>query len=272
MNGVKTLGLIFDNEEGFNIIQGRAPKYDNEIAVTEFIAQEQGIQIGSEVTLKIDNNEYKYMVVGIHQSVYEGGHCLAMTLEGAKHLDEETAIDMVCFSLKDPSQAEAIGGDLMRNCSSYVINVDANEKAISQDPLLNTIIDAMKIFIYSFSIVFTLVVVLLVCKKAFLHEKTDIGIYKAIGFKVSSLRLQFATRFLIIALLGAIIGSVLSLCFSNPLLTVLIRNAGVASFRMSFNFLTFFLPVMLLVICFFVFAYLVSRSIKKVHVKSLIFE
>ena len=105
-----------------------------------------------------------------------------------------------------------------------------------------------------------------------MKEKTDIGIYKAVGFKVSSLRLQFAFRFMAVAVFGAVIGILLSLWFTNPLLSVLIRNAGITQFKLSFSFITVMIPVVLIIGCFFLFAFWVSRAVKKVDVKTLIFE
>lgn len=69
--------------------------------------------------------------------------------------------------------------------------------------------NAMTVIIYAISVVFSLVVVMMFCKKAFLQERRDIGIYKSLGFTSGKLRLQFAVRFLIVALIGSVLGSVL---------------------------------------------------------------
>ena len=126
--------------------------------------------------------------------------------------------------------------------------------------------------IYIFSIVFALVVVTMVCAKTFMKEQNDIGIFKAIGFTSVQLRLQFAVRFLIVAMIGSVFGAVLSMLFSGEMLSGLLRGMGVTHLVVSFTTATFLVPIVLVCGCFFVFAFLVSRKIKKVEVRMLVTE
>ena len=165
---------------------------------------------------------------------------------------------------------KAIQSEILNAYGAYVeceLNEDGN-----LDDTFTIAINAMKAFIYLFSIVFALVVVVMVCKKTFLQEKTDIGIYKAVGFRVRRLRLQFAVRFLLIALIGAGIGTALSLWLSGRVLTMMLWNIGVSSFRVAFTPLTIAVPVALLCVCFFLFAYLMAGRVRRVDVKELITE
>lgn len=130
----------------------------------------------------------------------------------------------------------------------------------------------MKAVIYFFSVIFALVTVHMVCSKAFIREKADIGIYKAMGFTSRSLRLQFAMRFLIVSVVGSVVGSVLSVLFSGRLLVLLLRSIGITHLDIDFTVLSFILPSALICICFFVFAFLVSRKIKSVAVRELVVE
>ncbi len=271
IGGVKTLCMMHDTNDGFNIISGREPIYENEVVITEFVAEEQGISVGREVEISYENVKAKYLVVGINQCLYDTGHNISMNMKGAQRLGN-FKISQLIYSLSDPSQVYAIKEEIDRTCSDFVVFTEANDSPVIQDGTLNTIIDALKIFIFAFSVLFSLVVISMVCKKAFMKEKTDIGIYKAVGFKVSSLRLQFAFRFMAVAVFGAVIGILLSLWFTNPLLSVLIRNAGITQFKLSFSFITVMIPVVLIIGCFFLFAFWVSRAVKKVDVKTLIFE
>lgn len=95
----------------------------------------------------------------------------------------------------------------------------------------------MQIIIYVFSILFSLIVVHMVCSKAFIQERTDIGIFKATGFKTSGLRRQFAFRFLIISIIGSAIGGILSCLFSGKMLEVLLKSTDVTSVNTNLFFL-----------------------------------
>lgn len=271
VGGVKTLCIMHDSDDGFNIISGREPRYENEIAITEFVAEEQGLSIGQEIELTYENQKAKYLIVGINQCLYDTGHNVAMNMLGAKRLGEFTIRNLM-YSLSDPSQAYAIKEYIDRNCQDLISYTDVNDDPVAQITTLNTIFTFLKYFIIGFSVIFSLIVISMVCRKAFLKEKTDIGIYKAVGFRVNSLRLQFAFRFMAVSVIGAAIGAILSLLFTNPLLSVLIRNAGITSFKLSFTASSIILPVAIITGCFFLFAFIVSRSVKKVDVRSLIFE
>ena len=81
-----------------------------------------------------------------------------------------------------------------------------------------------------------------------------------------------AVRFLLLALIGAGIGSALSLWLSGRVLTMMLWNIGVSSFRVAFTPLTIAVPVALLCVCFFLFAYLMAGRVRRVDVKELITE
>jgi ABC-type antimicrobial peptide transport system permease subunit len=130
---------------------------------------------------------------------------------------------------------------------------------------------AMIVIIYVISIVFSLVVVMMFCKKAFLQERRDIGIYKSLGFTSGKLRMQFAIRFLIVSLIGSALGTVLSLFFTEPVLKAVFRIIGVW-FSAKFSPIAFIVPVAIIAVSFFSFSYLASRKIKRVEIKELVIE
>lgn len=84
--------------------------------------------------------------------------------------------------------------------------------------------------------------------------------------------MQFAVRFLMVAVLGSAIGSVLSVTLSGRLLSSLLYSIGIIQLEVSFTVFTFVAPIALICVCFFVFAYLVSRKIKKVSIRELVVE
>ena len=133
-------------------------------------------------------------------------------------------------------------------------------------------IHAMTLVVYIFSAIFALVTVHMVCSKAFLKERRDIGIYKALGFTSTRLRLQFAVRFFMVAVLGAAAGSVAAAVFTGNMLSCILRLVGISSFQVTFRAATFAVPTVLTSVCFFLFAFLSSAKIKKVEVRELITE
>ena len=89
------------------------------------------------------------------------------------------------------------------------------------------------ILIYILSGIFVAITVVLVCSKIFAKEKQDYGIYKAMGFTSAKLRRQFAVRFVICAFIGATIGIICTLLFSNALLSGILKMFGMYNFSSS---------------------------------------
>lgn len=82
MNGVSYTANVTDQPERFHLLSGRACTGDNEIVITEFIAQDQRAEIGDTVSVGGDAGEAEYVITGIYQCANEMGANLGMSREG----------------------------------------------------------------------------------------------------------------------------------------------------------------------------------------------
>ena len=123
-----------------------------------------------------------------------------------------------------------------------------------------------------FSGVFVAITVVLVCSKIFAKEKQDYGIYKAMGFTSTRLRRQFAVRFVICAFIGATIGIICTLLFSDALLSGILKMFGMYNFSSSLNVMAAIVPVIFMSLVYYLFSYIVLRKMKKVTPRVLITE
>ena len=135
-----------------------------------------------------------------------------------------------------------------------------------------SVVNFLKTIIYTCSLLFAVIAVRMVCTKIFIQERTDIGIYKALGFTSNMLRVQFALRFLIIAIAGSVLGAVLSGLFSAKMLEVILKLTGVSRVMMEYEPISIVAPMILISAGFYVFAYFASGSIRKVEVRELVTE
>ena len=138
--------------------------------------------------------------------------------------------------------------------------------------MIETALNGISALIYIISILFALITVSMTCIRSFLRERTDIGIYKALGFTVRQLRLQFSFRFLIVSVIGAAFGIILCIFLCPSMMKILLRGVGITNFTTDYTLDVIILPVCMICFCFFLFAYLVSGKIKKVEVRELISE
>lgn len=254
-----------------SILKGRCPLYDNEIIITERLAKEYSLHMGDTITLCSDQNEAQYLISGLYQATYDMGLCLAMSYEGYQKIGVKYPYYLEIGLKEDCCSKEVIS---MLN-QDYKDRLTASLYDNSNESIYETIdlaLKAVSMLIYGISILFIFVTVNMVCKRSFLKERTDIGIYKAVGFTVNRLRLQFSLRFLIVALIGSLLGIFLCLTCCNSMLELLLGNMGITHFITSYTPTNILLPMLLILTGFFVFSYFASRKIKEVSVKELIIE
>lgn len=254
------------------ILKGRAPIYDNEVLITEMIAEILEVQMGDIVTISKDEKEEKFIISGIYQCANDSGMNFAISLDGARKLGINQ-ITYIGFRLLKPEKSaeivEALNREFGKFIRAKIYDLDAN---IMNDGMLNSIITSLKVVIYVFSILFSLIVIELVCSKSFAMERTDIGILKAVGFSGAKLRFSFALRFFIISLPGSVLGILLSSAFSARLIGGILGMIGFSKVNVEFTFFTILIPILIMGVCFFLFAYMSARRIKRVSVRELIVE
>ncbi len=270
LNGENLICKIYKEPNNLCILKGREPVYDNEIVVSQATSEEPGINIGDTAQVSKSNKSADFMVVGIIQCPNDLGRNFAINIDGIKRMGvEDIEISYVGYSLSSTEHCQEIKDELNEKYSDILsYEIYANDT----NSIISSAFDTLKLIIYTISAVFALVVVIMVCKKKFLQEKTDIGIYKAVGFKCTKLRLQFSVRFLIVALISSSFGIILSLLLSESLFEWMFKNIGVVTFKIQLSAGTVIIPAVTICICFFVFAFIVSRQVKKVDVKELITE
>lgn len=254
------------------ILKGRAPVYDNEILVTEMIAETLEVKMGDVVTVGKDGLEAEFIISGIYQCAYDSGMNFALSLDGAKRLGVGQ-ITYIGLCLLKPEHSgeivEALNRELGDIMEAKLFDFDAS---VMNDGMIDSVIASLRVVIYIFSILFSLIVVWMVCSKNFSMERTDIGILRAVGFSCAGLRLSFALRFFIISLPGSLLGMVLSSAFSARLIGKILSMVGFSTVDLELTFLTVLIPVSIMGICFFTFAYAAAHKIKRVAVRELVVE
>lgn len=176
------------------LIKGRVPKYDNEFAITQIVAEEYGLNIGDEVTLSCEEKEKKYLITGLYQSSTELGMCISMSYNAYKRIGNDLP-DYLYIKLADSSLAKQITDSLNETFPGQVEAV-LSDSDNQQMTLVETAFNGISALIYIISIIFALITVSMVCMRSFLRERTDIGIYKSIGFTVQQLHCNFLSVFL----------------------------------------------------------------------------
>lgn len=254
------------------ILKGRAPLYDNEIVVSKFVADELDLSIGEEATVTFGKKSNEYIITGLYQSSTDGGYVYAMSFDAAIRNGATIENYSRYYVLNNRDKIIELSKMISDNYPNiFEVYYDTSNTS-SAYSAYKSIVDIVNIIIYSFSIIFTLIVIKMICTKAFIEEKTTFGIYKALGFTNKKLRLQFSLRFLVISIIGSLIGVILSLFFTDDLLNLIFSLFGICKVSFVYTPLSIILPFVTISACLFVFAYLLSGKIKKCDARELIAE
>ncbi len=263
LNGISYTANIIDQPERFHILDGRTCMADNEIVITEFIAANFGIAIGDTVTVRGDSGSGEYIVSGIYSCANDMGDNFGMNREGYLKIGRDHP-NLWCwhYFLADSSQKGAITKALE---SAYGGDIHVHENTWSG---LFGIISAMQVLLvlmYALVIVFILIVTVMTGSKILLSEQKDLGIYKAIGFSSASLRLTFALRFAMVAVLGGFFGTLLAAVITDPIVSSVMKLAGISNFVSHPNFIGLVLPMVVVTLLFAIFGGLVAGKDNKQH-------
>lgn len=270
-DGEEMMCCIYKDPSLLPVLKGRTPIYDNEISVSPLLLNEFHLKIGDEVTIAWEGKKEKYLISGTVQFMNDAGRCFLMSYRAAERIGYDYWL-WGCYSLEDgdnEKQNEKIAESLNEKFGD-MLQAEVSSKFI--DDASGTAIKAMQMIIYIFSVLFSLVVVHMVCSKAFVQERIDIGIYKALGFQTSDLRRQFACRFFILSVLGSIVGGISSYFLSGKMLSILLKNIGITSFNTNVVFTSFAIPIFIICASFLIFSYLVAGRIRKVKIRELMTE
>ena len=261
------------HSDPFKPLDGRVPKYDNEIMLTEAVSEQSGKRIGDTIKVSYRDKEEEFVVTGYFQTVWEFGIVTLVTPEGMEKLGN-TDIEEAFADISDSSKQQEII-DMLNTEHGDILRAEAfeeNNTVTTYKKVVEIIMNSFSFTMYAILLSFAAVIVSMTCKRAFIRERTDIGIFKATGFTVGSLRTQFALRFAVIAFIGSAAGCVLGILFSRKMITYILRIVGLTDFTSDNSLPAFILPALTICLCFYLTAFVSSRRIKTVNVRELITE
>ena len=273
VDGEDAMCMLYNRDDIFDApLTGRKPKYDNELMLTEALADRLHKSIGDRVTVKYQTESAEYMITGLFQSIVSPA-IADMTLSAGKGIGIETP-DLGYIEMQDTAERAALVAELNESMSDVL-----SAKEIERDAYTKNILDLIDLLmliivatVFVISVIFSAVVVTMVCQKAFVRERVDIGVFRAIGFSVSGLRRQYALRFLLIAVIGSAIGCGCAAAFSERLLSAMLRFLGITRFQAPVTPSVFLVPGLAVCAAFLVFSYISSRRVKSVSVRELVTE
>lgn len=208
-------------------VEGRFPKYDNEISIAAKYANDNGIKVGDEIAFSIGNKQEKYIVSGYTQNTNSLGKDCIITREGYEKLAE---LPNACYYVDltegadidgfNDELSDRFGNDILAALNVYSII----ESSGSVYVLLVTVLVIAVVIISCIVIIF---VMYLLVRTMLNNKKRDYGILKALGFTTGQIVLQTAMSFMPSVIISAAVGVTASTQLINPLLAVFLSGIGI---------------------------------------------
>ncbi|MBD5457364.1 MAG: ABC transporter permease [Lachnospiraceae bacterium] len=269
---IEYLMNIISEPEYLNLLMGRTCLYQNEIVVTQTVADELNAGIGDTVPVSFDGKELDFIISGIYQCANDMGDNFGISREGFRRFletDDEEPSYYTYYLLQDASMTEELSQLLVETYGDK-ISVDENDWSGVDSILL--VLSVLMVFMYVITIVFVLITVTLTGSKILYKEQHDLGVYKSLGYESGKLRLAFALRFGIVSALGSVLGILLSVALTDPLATAMLKMCGISQFVSSLSLVRMALPALIVSAMFLFFAYFAAGRVKKVEPGILIVE
>lgn len=268
INGVDYTANVISDPKRFHILKGRTCTNDYEVVLTEFVAANFGISIGDTVIIQGDSDSGEYVVSGIYSCANDMGDNIGMNREGYLRIGNDNPnIWCLHYFLDDTSKKALIIQDLE---DTYGGDIHVYENTWSGLFGIILAMQALMIFMYGMVIIFIFIVTIMTGSKILTAEQMNLGIYKAIGFQIKHLRFTFSLRFGLLAVLGSVIGILLSSAFTDPIVSSVMKLAGISNFSSSPSLENTLLPAGIVTFLFTGFAYLASKKIEKNNLTALI--
>ncbi len=260
VEGTDYTANVITQPERFHMLRGQTCMEADEIVLTEFAAADLNVGVGDTVSVSAGLGSAKYRVSGIYQCANDMGAHVGLSREGYQKIGQEAA-NMWCihYFLEDadaqPQIMEALnaayGGDVYLHENSW--------------PGLYGILSAMELlmyFMYGIVVILIFIITALTGSKLLVMEQKDMGIYCSFGFTAMRLRISFALRFGMVSLSGALMGTVCSALFTDPLVAALLRMFGISNFSSHPTIGNAMLPAAAVITAFTVFAWITAGKIR----------
>ena len=252
------------------VIEGRFPKYENEVVMGAKYAKERGLKTGGEVTLKAGGMEETYLIAGLVQISNNLGKDAIFTRAGYEKLEVLQNVSYY-IDLMDGTDIDAFNSEFQERFGGEM-NAALNIHSILEGTssvyvLLVTLIVGVVLLLGGVIVAFVLY---LLAGSLVNSKKREYGILKSVGFTTGQLVLQTALSFMPAAVFSAALGIVVSIQVINPLLTLFLGGLGIVrcAYEVSFGFCA--AGGAALVAFTFVMACLMSLRVRKITPRELL--
>lgn len=215
------------------IVEGRLPRYENEIVLSTVIRERLNADVGDVVYVKGKGDRKEYIVCGIDQKINNMGEKTLMHFSGAKRLNGKVEPYILYVYAWEDYSFEDIEKYLKEYNGLEIIN--SQKQAESLLSSVSSGVTMLCIVFVSITVLVVVMVVLLLLKTRLLQERRIYGIHKALGFTTRQLMTSTMMSDLPVMIAGAIAGVGMSNVLADSITAACLSFCGIRQGNMSIN-------------------------------------
>lgn len=229
----KSFSLLVEtgNHETFPVsyAEGRAPKGENEIALSVLQAEDLGVSLGDIIQFEREGSTEKATVCGLYSDITNGGKTAKMAHLPKLYAGEKPMWSVIYLSLKEGAIDQDQWAVSYKDMGADIVDIDQYVRAtygptIKQVKMAKTLALAMAILI-------AFVVLVLFGRLLIEKERADISLKKAIGFESGSIRKGYIFKVGKPTAIGLILGLALASVLGQSLCGMALSSLGAAAFE-----------------------------------------
>ena len=261
----------FEYLAGNELVSGRFPILDSEIALHGAILSELGKNVGDWVTIRSGDYEKEYIVTGTVQEM--GNLAGMMTSYGLRYvMPDFESIVFYIYVQAEIDVDEFIEAFTASNADINVPLISAQRQFDGQMGVMGDIFAAVNVVLLTAAATVVMLVLYLIIKTTIIRRKRELGIQKALGFTTFQLMNQVALGLSPSIILGAVLGTVGAYTLFNPLMDTVMGGMGIVQSNLLTPISWVVVPSIVLVLLAYVVSMLISFRIRKISAYALVSE
>lgn len=256
---------FWDNPENVNnmcVVEGRLPKYENEIVISVTLSKELNVKVGDIIYIEGQQEKKDYLICGLDQKMSEMGRRTQMTREAGERLNGTCTTMQIYAYLEEGYTFD----ELEEKISALYPDANIMNSEKSSANITATVGKGMflicVIFVAITVLIVSLVVTLLI-KTKMVNEWKQYGVYKALGFTTKQLVIQTQMSNLPVISIGAVLGSILSIYLLNPMVTTVLSICGIFKSNLSIHPGWILLSIVIIIVVAVIVSFLCAFKVRK---------
>ena len=256
---------------GGSVIEGRWPKYPNEVLLATNAANKLGVSVGDVVTVRNDMADESFIVCGLSQTMNNMGMMAYMTLDGLAKISSLPDSMNIIVNLQ-PGYTFADFEKEFKDAYPDETVTDYYEAAHQTVGLITSGMKALAFFVALITILIVAFVESLIVRTNINRQWRNLGVSKALGFTSRQLIVQVMLSNLPSIMIGIVIGLFLSPILGKRLMIISMFIFGFKKVDFSIAPVSFILTTIIISGVALATAAVMGRRIKSLEPVKMITE